>query len=57
MTKQGLNSQTVSKATSSGHALKLRMVAEKDGEIRPYLLKFPAIFQEGGSDYEAKNRQ
>lgn len=57
MTKHVLNSQTVSKATSSGHALKLRMAAEKDGGIRPCSLKFIAIFQEGESDYKANNKQ
>lgn len=57
MTKHVLNSQTVSKATSSGHALKLRMAAEKDGGIRPCSSKFIAIFQEGESDYKANNKQ
>lgn len=57
MTKHVLNSQTVSKATSSGHALKLRMTAEKDGGIRPCSLKFIAIVQEGESDYKANNKQ
>jgi len=57
MTKQALSSQTVSKATSSRHALKLRMAAEKGGEIRHYLLKFPAIFQEGEGDHEANKTQ
>lgn len=50
MTKQALNRQTVSKAISSGHALELRMAAEKYGEIRFSSLPFLAIFQEGKSD-------
>lgn len=57
MTKQVLHSLMLSKSTSSGQALKLRMVAEKDGEIIPYLLKFPAIFQEGESDYKSDKTQ
>lgn len=44
MTKQALNSQTESKAASGKHALELRMVAEKDGETRPYLLKCHSVF-------------
>lgn len=57
MTKEALSSQTVSKATSSGHAPKLGMAAEEDGEIGPYLLKFPALFQDGESDYKANQTQ
>lgn len=47
----------LSKSTSSGQALKLRMVAEKDGEIILYLLTFSAIFQEGESDYKSDKTQ
>lgn len=54
MTKQALSSQTVSKATRfTGHALRLRMAAEEDGEIGLYLLQFSAIFQEGENDDKA----